>query len=108
MQRLIAAATFLALSGCGDYPIDHAEEAVRARLKDPDSAKFSSLSECPHAPGLFVGGVNSKNSFGAYAGDSAFFVRGREVWFEDDSEVEPFLDLLTECYDLDDPALTDG
>lgn len=45
-------------------------DAVRAKLKDPDSARFRWL---PSASGLtYCGFVNSKNSFGGYTGFQPF------------------------------------
>lgn len=47
-----------------------AREAVLARLKDPDSAKFGQI--VARDSGIVCGYVNSKNSFGGYTGDKAF------------------------------------
>ena len=61
------------------------EKSVKAGLKDPDSARFKWL---PIADGqakgnsdVYCGVVNSRNSFGGYAGDapySVFLVRAKE------------------------------
>lgn len=53
-----------------------AEDAVRAKLKDPDSAKFTEVTAIkiggkPHA---ICGYVNAKNSYGAYSGPRRFYV----------------------------------
>jgi hypothetical protein len=48
-------------------------EALKDRLKDPDSAKISNVKIS--ADGKTVCGlVNAKNSFGGYTGDSVFYV----------------------------------
>jgi hypothetical protein len=77
------------LAACGQPDDDAkavAEKAVTARLKDPDSARFSGLrvvSGEPDAKGyrhVFVcGSVNAKNSFGGYGGDARFVVERFET-----------------------------
>lgn len=48
-------------------------EALKGRLKDPDSAKISNVKVS--ADGKTVCGlVNAKNGFGGYTGDSVFYV----------------------------------
>ncbi|WP_315809468.1 hypothetical protein [Pseudomonas sp. C9-3] len=47
-----------------------AKEAVLAKLKDPDSAKFGQIIS--KASGIVCGYVNAKNAFGGYTGDKAF------------------------------------
>lgn len=58
-----------------------AQRAVRAELKDPDSAKFRGIKplrdERPGAGGKvngYCGWVNAKNSYGGYTGESYFIV----------------------------------
>ena len=57
---------------------DHAVQAALAKarydLKDPDSAKFRNLFKYTNARGFTVvcGEINSKNSYGAYAGFERF------------------------------------
>ena len=71
----------LIVAGCGEESA--VQKAVRARLKDPDSAKFGE--------GTFVKGrkgdsyacftVNSKNSMGGYSGDKqAFLIKLKDEW----------------------------
>jgi hypothetical protein len=63
-----------------------AENAVRANLKDPDSAKFSDLSALtsPNVRGeptkVVCGRVNARNSYGGYAGAAPF------VYFVDEDK----------------------
>lgn len=54
------------------------KQAVRSRLKDPDSATFQNVFFNRGADGLPVacGEVNSKNAFGAYAGFERFVYAG--------------------------------
>jgi hypothetical protein len=60
------------------------QTGVQARLKNPDSAKFSSLVARPiDGPVLAVCGyVNAKNSSGSYIGNLAFdgFLTNDEGW----------------------------
>lgn len=52
-------------------PVWQVESNVRARLKDPDSAKFSEVT-FNAAKGAGCGYVNAKNSMGGYTGTSHF------------------------------------
>lgn len=49
-----------------------AQSAVKARLKDPDSAEFGQTVY--REPGIVCGYVNAKNSFGGYTGEKGFIV----------------------------------
>jgi len=49
-------------------------EAAKARLRDPDSAKFRSLAA--YAPSVVCGEVNAKNGYGGYAGFERFISAG--------------------------------
>lgn len=80
------AALAAALMLCGyaqaakpDEPlVGRAKAAILAKLKDPDSARFSDVGRriTPNARGepteVVCGRVNSRNSFGGYTGPSAF------------------------------------
>ena len=59
--------------------IDHSTgiSAIRAELKDPYSAKFSSPRAFALSNGdtIYCGKVNAKNSYGAYTGSEIYFVR---------------------------------
>lgn len=57
------------------WPKDRAKDAVRAILKDPDSAKFKDV-QYNRKTGVSCGVVNAKNSMGGYVGDRAFVVEG--------------------------------
>lgn len=65
---------------------EKARELVRARLKDPDAAKFQKLE--PHkldnGATIICGEVNSKNAYGGYAGFEKFFSTGSSVRFKAD------------------------
>lgn len=50
------------------------ESAIRDQLKDPDSAKFKHSKYVSNGKGAYCGLVNSKNSYGGYAGDTPFMV----------------------------------
>lgn len=50
-------------------------DAVRGRLKDPDSARFDGMVVTRSAVSVTVCGyVNARNGFGAYAGRRRFYV----------------------------------
>jgi hypothetical protein len=70
MKKMVLAA--LLLSGCASADqkeADAVKATVAAKMKDPDSAKFSGLK---FRLATLCGEVNSKNSFGAYAGAERF------------------------------------
>ncbi len=82
-MKLVAAVPLLFLFACGSPAQDEAAkeaayirnetDAVRARLKDPDSAEFSGTFVSRKAgPPVVCGYVNSKNSFGGFAGKQRF------------------------------------
>lgn len=71
----------LVLGGC-DSPIRDAERAVRATLKDPESARFSDVESCGTSD-IVQGYVNAKNSYGGYDGKRAFVFRDGRASVED-------------------------
>lgn len=91
----ILAILTLTLSGCGITPAGEAEEAVRRRLDDPDSAKFRNVEVCSKDQTLVSGDVNSKNHFGGYDGFQPFFVKDGSVIFAGDDR---FIPLINRCY----------
>jgi hypothetical protein len=73
----LAAAMAAVVTGCGqkvptaeEANVAHAQNAVRAKLRDPGSAQFGYIK--PGKPGVMCGRVNSKNGFGGYAGSQQF------------------------------------
>ena len=66
------------------------EDAVRDRLKDPESARFTDVRRFPN--GNACGWVNAKNSFGGYVGRKPFAVVGGAVLLEGGS-IEYMCDL---------------
>ena len=54
--------------------IERAKSAVRAHLKDPDSAKFHHVTNAPYRATFVCGHVNAKNAFGGYTGFTEFMV----------------------------------
>jgi hypothetical protein len=70
-------------------------ELVKARLKDPDSAKFKGVYFVRGKAGVPVtcGQVNSRNSFGGYTGFVPFLSAGRAefTFFPDDVDDWPTL-----------------
>lgn len=84
MKKFIALALCLSsLTGCkpgSEKAIELAKNEITADMKDPDSAKFRYLrfikagEKDGEIGGFICGNVNAKNSYGAYAGFSPFFV----------------------------------
>lgn len=87
MKRLaVVALAGMVLAGCGKSDTDRAREAVTARLKDPDSAKFR--NERVVGEDRFVcGEVNAKNSAGGYVGFSSY-----AAFRQDDGSYVAFLE----------------
>ncbi len=81
---VITAALFLV--GCKDIftpGISQAEDAVKARLKDPYSAKFEDVQVCQADRRIIHGYVNSKNSYGAYSGRTLFYAVEGSAYLSD-------------------------
>ena len=71
----------LIVAACGDESA--AQKAVRASLKDPDSAKFGKSTFVKGAKGASYAclTVNSKTSMGGYAGDEqALLIKSKDEW----------------------------
>lgn len=73
----------IAIAGCNAHGA--AKDAIRSQLKDPGSAQFRDLLS---HDATTCGYVNSKNSYGAYAGFSPFVVGGTYSRILD-SEADP-------------------
>lgn len=71
--------------------INEATEAVRGKLKDPDSAKFSGIyaTSKPEMVGdpIVCGLVNAKNSYGGYVGNVMFAYGGEKAVFIQEASV---------------------
>lgn len=87
MKHVVTAPLALLVASCVD-PGAHqtaeealmveAQEAVRAELKDPESARFGETAATivlPSIGAVCFGTVNAKNSFGGYVGEQKFFYR---------------------------------
>jgi len=70
-KLLSVVACCIAIGGCNSH--SEARELIAHQLKDPGSAQFRDLIA---RDGTTCGWVNSKNSYGAYAGFSPFLVVG--------------------------------
>lgn len=71
MKEILFAVLTCLLLGCGPEE-DTRLGRVRAKMKDPASARFQNL----HAgtlPGILCGEVNAKNGFGGYTGFVYFY-----------------------------------
>ena len=85
-SRLAAALILLAVGGCESVPKDEqvARDAVKRKLKDPESAKFKDFAKCPKNSDLFSISFNAKNSFGAYDGFETAWVLKNVAWTSSD------------------------
>lgn len=93
---VIAAGSYSAFELTNEQ-IEFVEAAVAKRLKDPSSAtfpeKFSAVRNNSDKDSVTVcGRVNAKNSFGAYAGATPFYISLRPPFF---GQTEPFYALVT-------------
>ncbi len=99
MRRfVVAGAIMLAVAGAAAAKasvIEDAKAAVREKLRDPDSAKFTNVTQrrAPNVRGDLVdvvcGEVNAKNGFGGYSGriPFAYFPDGRRAYLGQGDEV---------------------
>ena len=68
-----------------------AEDAVRKKLREPDSAQFRAVSThiAPSKKGLMVcGEVNAKNGFGGYTGYMRFVAAGNLAFVESETDMD--------------------
>lgn len=90
MKYIVSFAALALLAGCSDSSA--ARDAVKAGLKDPDSAEFGAIDvrEGPGGKWACVT-VNARNSFGGYTGDQQVkltYVEGKGwQWFGDPAEI---------------------
>lgn len=84
-KLLFCVAALVTVVGCNPNAgiISQAESAVRATLKDPESAVFKDVTV--YSEGVVCGAVNSKNSYGAMAGYGNFVYGAR---FASDLEMD--------------------
>jgi len=76
--------------------LDAARRAVAAKLKDPESARFTDVSRrtTPNARGeptdMVCGRVNAKNAFGGYTGGKpfAYFVADKSLYSYEGGDVD--------------------
>jgi hypothetical protein len=67
--------------------IQAAEDAVRASLRDPDSARFGNVWFIERS-GAVCGGINAKNAYGGYTGENRFVVKDGAVVIDSVDENE--------------------
>lgn len=72
MRLAVTALIALGISGCGFSDESKIQDAVRARLKDPDSARFGELTVVGKQACITV---NAKNSMGGYTGDQQAYLQ---------------------------------
>lgn len=84
--RVAAATILIAAAGAAfaawwHLPIWRGQQIVRAKLKDPDSARFEQVTH-NRQNDVVCGWVNAKNSLGGYTGRKLFMLSGEKVVFE--------------------------
>jgi hypothetical protein len=95
--KIAAIALGIGLCSCGeDDPFAREKLAVRAALKDPDSAQFKDVRRC--GSGVMVqGSVNAKNGFGGYTGFTDFYTDGEKASLGEAGDVEAYIALVNRC-----------
>lgn len=98
--------SLLIVSGCDSQPIIDAKAAVNRQLRDPKTAEFENVAECPKAK-MVTGSVRAQNLFGAYTTDQ-FFYHPPHVYLWSDYSAPPhgdsksaqeyFQKLIDGCY----------
>lgn len=84
--------------------IAKAEEAVRAELRDPESAKFSDEEVCGRSQ-IVSGKVNAKNIYGGYSGKVSFYSDGYAVTVFPLTDNGPFRDQFVMLHRDDDGSI---
>lgn len=82
--RFIFVSGCFILTSCGGGLEDQAKQGLAPILKDASSAQFIELRK--DSSGMICGQVNSKNSYGAYAGYSYFYVWNELAFVDDESQ----------------------
>ncbi len=87
MKFAVIVLVALSVSGCGDNSVSlgqiteksKIQEAIRASLKDPESAKFGEWGLINEKSACMT--VNAKNGFGGYTGDQeAYLHKTQNKW----------------------------
>lgn len=76
----VAAGLILGHFASGGSAVANAKDAVRAQLKDPESASFGEIRLSSR--GYHCGTVNAKNGFGGASGPMRFMTNGRTTLIE--------------------------
>lgn len=96
-RKLLVASACFALAACNQLSqYKAAEDAVKQKLRDPESARFSGESKCGGSE-IVLGRVNSKNGFGGYAGDERFVSDGTTAALISDVSSDEFVNLMNRC-----------
>jgi len=78
------------------------EKAVKAKLKDGDSAKFAEIKigKAGNSAAVACGVVNGKNSYGAYIGYQAFMVQldSSEAWVRELDNAMNYPQAKADCH----------
>lgn len=93
MHKLIPILTLSLLVASCSNPV---EEAVKAKLIDPQSAEFRDMKRCSGDQAVWTGEVNAKNRMGAFTGFEPFFYDGINLAFA--SDPTDFSEQMERCY----------
>lgn len=75
-----------------DMKIIIAQDRIREKLRDPDSAVFSDVRVSSRFEGVVCGRVNSRNGFGGMSGPQRFITSAAISGFEEDFKPGEFND----------------
>ena len=103
VTRIILAITVgIAIAGCDNPAFDNSiKKAVRAKLKDPDSAKFKDEVVVQTRACI---SVNAKNSFGGFTGATIAHLKnlGSDDWYVETFDGEPcYANVLEKKLEID-------
>lgn len=91
----------LAMAGCDRMDVGR---AVKAELRDPDSARFEMVHRCGRS-NVYSGFVNAKNAYGGYAGNELFYYKGGIAWVSGGADDAGFTAAHEECMTAMEAAL---
>jgi len=77
---------------------DGAEQLIRGKLRDPESASFTEVHVAFHGQPIACGKVNSKNGFGGMTGPQRFISNGRDLAFLEEQTEPGTMDQLWPRY----------
>lgn len=93
--RMMAGCLMLLACSCASDGSGSAEDMVRSKLLDGQSAEFRSVARCQKDPSLWRGEVNAKNELGAFTGFHPFFANASHASLPESYD---FSAMMQRCY----------